>query len=98
MSLREAFNTVRINDGWAERRRRNRRTRLLLDHGCRAVDRRSAGKTGEIAMVGFDLLPTTAEFIRTPASSTFTISQNPEEQGYQAVKVLVRLPGRRVEI
>ena len=46
-----------------------------------------SGNTGEIAMVGFDLLPTTAEFIESGVVN-FTISQNPEEQGYQAVKVL----------
>ncbi|GAA2896484.1 sugar ABC transporter substrate-binding protein [Microbacterium esteraromaticum] len=45
------------------------------------------GNTGKIAMVGFDLLPQTADFVRNGVVS-FTISQNPEEQGYQAVKVL----------
>ena len=39
-------------------------------------------------MVGFDLLPQTADFVNNGVVS-FTISQNPEEQGYQAVKVLV---------
>jgi simple sugar transport system substrate-binding protein/ribose transport system substrate-binding protein len=39
-------------------------------------------------MVGFDLLPQTAEFLEKGVV-TFTISQNPEEQGYQAVKTLV---------
>lgn len=43
--------------------------------------------TGKIAMVGFDLLPQTADFVKNGVVS-FTISQNPQEQGYQAVKVL----------
>lgn len=47
-----------------------------------------SGKTGEITMVGFDLLPQTAEYIANDVV-TFTISQNPAEQGYQAVQVLV---------
>lgn len=46
-----------------------------------------SGNTGEIVMVGFDLLSTTASYIENDVV-TFTISQNPEEQGYQAVKVL----------
>lgn len=46
-----------------------------------------SGNTGKIVMVGFDLLPQTADFI-TNGVVSFTISQNPEEQGYQAVKVL----------
>lgn len=46
-----------------------------------------SGNEGEIAMVGFDLLPQTADFVKNGVVS-FTISQNPEEQGYQAVKVL----------
>lgn len=46
-----------------------------------------SGKTDEISMVGFDLLSTTADYIRNDVV-TFTISQNPTEQGYQAVKVL----------
>ncbi len=46
-----------------------------------------SGNTGKVTMVGFDLLPTTAEFIENGVV-TFTISQNPAEQGYQAVKVL----------
>ena len=46
-----------------------------------------SGNTGKIVMAGFDLLPQTAEFIETGAVN-FTISQNPGEQGYQAVKVL----------
>lgn len=45
------------------------------------------GNTGKISMVGFDLLPQTADFVKNGVVS-FTISQNPEEQGYQAVKVL----------
>lgn len=47
-----------------------------------------SGNAGKISMVGFDLLPQTAEFIQNGVV-TFTISQNPAEQGYQAVKVLV---------
>ncbi|GAB2530121.1 sugar ABC transporter substrate-binding protein [Paramicrobacterium agarici] len=46
-----------------------------------------SGKAGDIAMVGFDLLSTTAGYIEEGVV-TFTISQNPTEQGYQAVKVL----------
>ncbi|MCS5722121.1 substrate-binding domain-containing protein [Herbiconiux sp. CPCC 203407] len=46
-----------------------------------------SGNTGKITMVGFDLLPQTADFVKNGVVS-FTISQNPEEQGYQAVKVL----------
>ncbi|MFF0448328.1 substrate-binding domain-containing protein [Streptomyces sp. NPDC004609] len=40
-----------------------------------------------IVMGGFDLLPQTAEYL-TKGVVDFTISQNPTEQGYQAVKVL----------
>ncbi|MFI6285481.1 sugar ABC transporter substrate-binding protein [Streptomyces sp. NPDC051018] len=40
-----------------------------------------------IVMGGFDLLPQTAEYL-TSGVVDFTISQNPTEQGYQAVKVL----------
>lgn len=47
-----------------------------------------SGNAGKITTVGFDLLPQTAEFIKDGVM-TFTISQNPSEQGYQAVKVLV---------
>ncbi|PFG29931.1 sugar ABC transporter substrate-binding protein [Paramicrobacterium agarici] len=46
-----------------------------------------SGKAADIAMVGFDLLSTTAGYIEEGVV-TFTISQNPTEQGYQAVKVL----------
>ncbi|UED84678.1 sugar ABC transporter substrate-binding protein [Streptomyces profundus] len=46
-----------------------------------------SGNTGEVAVVGFDLLPATAEYIERGVVD-FTISQNPAEQGYQAVKVL----------
>ncbi|RZT62803.1 sugar ABC transporter substrate-binding protein [Leucobacter luti] len=46
-----------------------------------------SGNAGKITMVGFDLLPQTAEFLQQGVV-TFTISQNPEEQGYQAVKTL----------
>lgn len=47
-----------------------------------------SGNAAVITMVGFDLLPQTAEFVANDVV-TFTISQNPAEQGYQAVKVLV---------
>lgn len=47
-----------------------------------------SGNTGTITMVGFDLLPQTADYVNNDVV-TFTISQNPAEQGYQAVKVLV---------
>jgi simple sugar transport system substrate-binding protein len=46
-----------------------------------------SGNTGKVTMVGFDLLPQTADFVKNGVVS-FTISQNPEEQGFQAVKVL----------
>ncbi|MDT0265912.1 substrate-binding domain-containing protein [Streptomyces sp. DSM 44915] len=46
-----------------------------------------SGNTGEIAVVGFDLLPATADYIDGGVID-FSISQNPAEQGYQAVKVL----------
>jgi simple sugar transport system substrate-binding protein len=38
-------------------------------------------------VVGFDVLPQTADFIRDDVIE-FTISQNPSEQGFQAVKIL----------
>ncbi|MFD5553629.1 sugar ABC transporter substrate-binding protein [Streptomyces sp. NPDC127068] len=41
----------------------------------------------DIVVGGFDLLPQTAEYL-TKGVVDFTISQNPTEQGYQAVKVL----------
>lgn len=47
-----------------------------------------SGNAGAITMVGFDLLPQTADYVNNGVV-TFTISQNPAEQGYQAVKVLV---------
>lgn len=46
-----------------------------------------SGNKGKIVMGGFDLLPQTAEFIKSGIVN-FTISQNPGEQGYRAVKVL----------
>ncbi|WP_031507880.1 sugar ABC transporter substrate-binding protein [Streptomyces megasporus] len=46
-----------------------------------------SGKADDIAMGGFDLLTQTAEYIDRGVLN-FTISQNPTEQGYQAVKVL----------
>ncbi|MET8831967.1 substrate-binding domain-containing protein [Streptomyces sp. NPDC004610] len=46
-----------------------------------------SGKADTITMGGFDLLTQTAEYIDRGVLN-FTISQNPTEQGYQAVKVL----------
>lgn len=46
-----------------------------------------SGNAGSMVMVGFDLLPQTAEFVEEGVVS-FTITQNPSEQGFQAVKVL----------
>ncbi|MFE7534137.1 sugar ABC transporter substrate-binding protein [Streptomyces rhizosphaericola] len=46
-----------------------------------------SGKADTIAMGGFDLLTQTTEYIRSGVLD-FSISQNPAEQGYQAVKVL----------
>jgi len=46
-----------------------------------------SGNSGVVVMAGFDLLPQTADFV-SAGVVTFTISQNPSEQGYQAVKVL----------
>jgi simple sugar transport system substrate-binding protein len=46
-----------------------------------------SNNVGKIVMAGFDLLPQTAEFVQNGVVN-FTISQNPGEQGYQAVKVL----------
>ncbi|WP_101257523.1 sugar ABC transporter substrate-binding protein [Streptomyces barkulensis] len=46
-----------------------------------------SGDAGDITMGGFDLLTRTAEYIDEGVLD-FTISQNPSEQGYQAVKVL----------
>jgi len=53
--------------------------------GAQWVDQ--SGNAGKITMVGFDLLSSTAGYIKDGVMS-FTISQNPSEQGYQAVKVL----------
>ena len=47
-----------------------------------------SGNAGKISMVGFDLLSTTSSYIENDVV-TFTISQNPTDQGYEAVKVLV---------
>ncbi|UIN30662.1 substrate-binding domain-containing protein [Microbacterium binotii] len=55
------------------------------------------GNTGKITMVGFDLLPQTADFVKNGVVS-FTISQNPQEQGYQAVKVLYDFLTKGTEI
>ncbi|MFI8308584.1 sugar ABC transporter substrate-binding protein [Streptomyces sp. NPDC085927] len=46
-----------------------------------------AKKQDTITVGGFDLLPQTAEYLQSGVVD-FTISQNPSEQGYQAVKVL----------
>ncbi|WP_069816432.1 sugar ABC transporter substrate-binding protein [Streptomyces sp. TP-A0874] len=46
-----------------------------------------SGKSDAISMGGFDLLTQTAEYLDDGVLN-FTISQNPAEQGYQAVKVL----------
>ncbi|MFE4669835.1 substrate-binding domain-containing protein [Streptomyces sp. NPDC056716] len=46
-----------------------------------------SGQADAITMGGFDLLTQTAEYIDKGVLN-FTISQNPTEQGYQAVKVL----------
>ncbi len=46
-----------------------------------------SGKADDITMGGFDLLTQTAEYIERGVLD-FSISQNPSEQGYQAVKVL----------
>ncbi|MFF0504118.1 sugar ABC transporter substrate-binding protein [Streptomyces fimicarius] len=46
-----------------------------------------SGKADTIAMGGFDLLTQTTEYIKSGVLD-FSISQNPAEQGYQAVKVL----------
>ena len=56
-----------------------------------------SGNKGKISMVGFDLLPQTAEFLANGVV-TFTISQNPEEQGYQAVKSLYDFLANGTEI
>lgn len=45
------------------------------------------GKTGEISLVGFDLQSQTIDNVNEGVAA-FTISQAPEEQGFQAVKVL----------
>lgn len=46
-----------------------------------------SGQADEIVVGGFDLLTQTAEYVDSGVVN-FTISQNPSEQGYQAVKVL----------
>lgn len=46
-----------------------------------------SGNADQIAVVGFDVLTATAQYIDSGVVD-FTISQNPAEQGYQAVKVL----------
>ncbi|GAA5035661.1 sugar ABC transporter substrate-binding protein [Microbacterium fluvii] len=53
--------------------------------GAKWVDQ--SGNAGKVTMVGFDLLSSTADYIDDGVMA-FTISQNPTEQGYQAVKVL----------
>ncbi|AXG81964.1 sugar ABC transporter substrate-binding protein [Streptomyces paludis] len=46
-----------------------------------------SGDKDALVTVGFDLLPQTAEYLRSGVID-FTISQNPAKQGYEAVKVL----------
>jgi simple sugar transport system substrate-binding protein/ribose transport system substrate-binding protein len=50
-----------------------------------------------VTMVGFDLLPQTAEYVKSGVIN-FTISQNPAEQGRQAVKVLYNFLTEGTEI
>lgn len=56
-----------------------------------------SGKADAITMGGFDLLTQTAEYIDRGVLN-FTISQNPSEQGYQAVKVLHDFLAKGTEI
>jgi simple sugar transport system substrate-binding protein len=46
------------------------------------------GLAGEIVMVGFDELPQTLEFIQQGVTAA-TVTQAPERQGYEAVRLLV---------
>ncbi|AXI77383.1 sugar ABC transporter substrate-binding protein [Peterkaempfera bronchialis] len=56
-----------------------------------------SGDKDAISMGGFDLLPQTAEYIRSGVLD-FTISQNPTKQGYEAVKVLYDFLTKGTEI
>ncbi|WP_326594280.1 substrate-binding domain-containing protein [Streptomyces brevispora] len=56
-----------------------------------------AKNKGSLPMGGFDLLPQTAEYLESGVIN-FTISQNPTEQGYQAVKVLFDFLAKGTEI
>jgi simple sugar transport system substrate-binding protein/ribose transport system substrate-binding protein len=46
------------------------------------------GKKGEVVLVGHDVLPDTVKAVKSGVAA-FTLSQNPQKQGYEAVKVLV---------
>ena len=46
------------------------------------------GLAGDITMVGFDELPQTLEFIQNGVTVA-TVTQAPERQGYEAVRLLV---------
>lgn len=55
------------------------------------------GLTGEVKVVGFDLLPQTVSLVQEGVISA-TIDQNPERQSYEAVRMLIDvLNGRSVE-
>ncbi|MGW1403508.1 sugar ABC transporter substrate-binding protein [Streptomyces sp. NPDC002405] len=56
-----------------------------------------SGRADAVTMGGFDLLTQTAEYIDRGVLD-FTISQNPSEQGYQAVKVLYDFLTKGTEI
>ncbi|MFJ6216845.1 sugar ABC transporter substrate-binding protein [Streptomyces sp. NPDC092296] len=56
-----------------------------------------SGDKKAIAVGGFDLLPQTADYLRSGVID-FTISQNPSQQGYQAVKVLYDFLTKGTEI
>jgi simple sugar transport system substrate-binding protein len=58
---------------------------------------RRNGLTGQVSIVGFDLLPQTVELVQEEVVSA-TIDQNPERQSFEAVRMLVEaLNGRAVE-
>jgi simple sugar transport system substrate-binding protein len=58
---------------------------------------RRNGLTGQVSIVGFDLLPQTVELVQEEVISA-TIDQNPERQSFEAVRMLVEtLNGRDVE-
>ncbi|MCC7161795.1 MAG: substrate-binding domain-containing protein, partial [Anaerolineae bacterium] len=55
------------------------------------------GKTGQVTIVGFDLLPKTLQYIKEGVILQ-TIGQGPEKQGYEAVALLVKaLKGEAVQ-